>query len=93
MARVASPLFRYMPNVLQKLFNRITGKGVSGIGAMDSANSDPFAIWASSKRVSPAKAMTVYNGWVYACVRAIAEEIANMRWRLFQMKGDEAIEI
>ena len=60
---------------------------------MDSSNSDPFAIWASSKRVSPAKAMTVYNGWVYACVRAIGEEIANMRWRLFQMNGDEATEI
>ena len=82
-----------MPKFLQKIFHLISGKGVSGIGWMDSSNSDPFAIWASSKRVSPAKAMMVYNGWVYACIRAIAEEIANMRWRLFQMKGDEATEI
>ena len=82
-----------MQNTLQKIFNRIIGKGVSGIGAMDGASSDPFAIWASSKRVSPAKAMTVYNGWAYACIRAIAEEIANMRWRLFKMNGDEAIEV
>ena len=82
-----------MQNALQKFFNRISGKGVSGVGAMDGASSDPFAIWASSKRVSPAKAMAVYNGWVYACVRAIAEEIANMRWRLFKMNGDEAIEL
>ena len=37
--------------------------------------------------------MTVYNGWVYACVRAISEEIANMRWRLFKMDKEEAIEI
>jgi len=82
-----------MQNFISKIINRIVGKSVSGIGWMDSSNSDPFAIWASSKRVSPAKAMTVYNGWVYACVRAISEEIANMRWRLFQMKGDEATEI
>jgi HK97 family phage portal protein len=82
-----------MANFIQKFIDRLIGKSVSGIGWMDSSNNDPFAIWASSKRVSPAKAMTVYNGWVYACVRAISEEIANMRWRLFEMKGDEATEL
>jgi len=85
--------FVNMPNFIQKIFNRLTSKSVSGIGWMDSSNSDPFAIWASNKRVSPAKAMTVYNGWVYACVRAISEEIANMRWRLFKMDNEEASEI
>jgi HK97 family phage portal protein len=82
-----------MPNFISKIFNRLIGKSVSGIGWMDSSTDDPFAIWASNKRVSASKAMTVYNGWSYACIRAIAEEIANMRWRLFQMNGDEATEI
>ncbi len=86
-------LKKTMGGFIQKIIDRLTGKSVSGVGWMDSSNSDPFAIWASSKRVSPAKAMTVYNGWVYACVRAIAEEIANMRWRLFKMDNEEATEI
>jgi HK97 family phage portal protein len=32
--------------------------------------------------------MDTYNGWVYACVRAIAEEVARQRFRLFQIKKD-----
>ena len=82
-----------MQGILNKILNRFAGKSVSGIGAMDSSNNDPFAIWMSTKKVSATKAMAVYNGWSYACIRAIAEEIANMRWRLFKMNGEEATEI
>jgi len=59
----------------------------TGIGA------DPFTIWAQENRVSPAKAMSVYNNWVYACIRAIAEEVGKMEFVLKRVKanGDEEI--
>ena len=78
-----------MIGLIQKVIDKFSRKGA---GVLESAN-DPFTIWASSKRISPAKAMAVYNGWVYACIRAIAEEIANMQWRLFSLKGEDATEL
>lgn len=73
-----------MPGFFKNLLNGLRGKSAG----VTSIESDPFAVWASNKRVSPAKAMSVYNGWVYACIRAIAEEIANMQWRLFQVQAN-----
>ncbi len=32
--------------------------------------------------------MDVYNNWTYACIRAIAEELADARFRLFSIKKD-----
>lgn len=49
---------------------------------------DSFILWRTQKKVDPTKAMEVYAGWVYACIRAIAEEIANMELRLFEIKKD-----
>lgn len=51
-------------------------------------NADPLALFASTKKLEAAKAMAVNNNWVYACVRAISEEIANARFRLFEIKKD-----
>lgn len=52
------------------------------------SGSDPFAIWKGSKKVDPGRAFDVYTGWVYACIRAISEEIAKMRFRLMQVNDD-----
>jgi len=51
-------------------------------------NADPLALFASTKKMAAAKAMAVNNNWVYACVRAISEELANARFRLFEIKKD-----
>ncbi len=76
-----------MPELFQKIFTRITKGLTPGLGIADVGN-DPFLSWSSTKRVTAAKAMSIYNGWVYACTRAIAEEIANMQWRLFKVSKD-----
>ena len=54
-----------------------------------SGSGDPFAIWkGSASKVDPKKAFDVYSGWVYACVRAIAEEIQKTDFELYQIKSD-----
>lgn len=50
--------------------------------------SDAITLWASQKRIPFEKAMAVFNGWVYACIRAIAEGIATIDFRLFEIAGD-----
>ncbi|MBI2025399.1 phage portal protein, partial [Candidatus Kaiserbacteria bacterium] len=70
--------------------------GYSRKGALQSSasgGSDPFIIWRSSKKVPVDRAFEVYAGWVYACIRAIAEEIASMELQLFKVgaDGDEEI--
>lgn len=52
------------------------------------AGVDIFAIWQSGKKLAAQKAMDLNFGWVYACVRAIAEEIANIELKLFKLKSD-----
>lgn len=52
------------------------------------SDSDPFVLWSKSRKVSVDKAMNIYNSWVYAAVRAIAEELAKISFRLFQVNKD-----
>lgn len=54
-----------------------------------SSGGDPFSIWKSSKKVDASKAFEVYTGWVYACIRAIAEEIGTMRFELYKITDAE----
>lgn len=49
---------------------------------------DPFGIWQGSKKINAEIAMSLNKGWVYACVRAIAEEISNMDLRLYRVTKD-----
>lgn len=42
----------------------------------------------SSKKVSPDKAMAKVTGWTYAAIKAIADEISCIEFRLFQIKDD-----
>ena len=60
----------------------VTEKGFGG--------GDPLAIYkpTGAKSVSPAKAMASFNGWTFAAVNAIAREISNIQFRLYQVKGE-----
>lgn len=61
----------------------------SGLGG-----SDPFAIWQGSKnKISAVRAMAVFSGWTYACVRAIAEEISNMQFKMLKVGADDSSEV
>ena len=42
----------------------------------------------ASKDVDPGKAMDSYRDWVFACVHSIADEIANVQFRLFEIGSD-----
>ncbi len=53
-----------------------------------SSVADPFTIWVTRKRISPEKAMAVYSGWVYACIRAIAQDVSAIPFHLFKI-GEE----
>lgn len=57
---------------------------VSGV-----SSSDPFTLWISSKKVSPFKILDgLFSSWSYACIRAIAEEMANMKFKLIRINKD-----
>lgn len=43
---------------------------------------------ASGQSVDASRAMESYHGWVFACVNAIANEIANTDFRVYQIKPD-----
>lgn len=44
-----------------------------------------------SKFIDAAKAMQAHYGWVYACTKAISDEMANIKWSVFQYndKGEK----
>ena len=65
----------------------------STLGISSYAGADPFAIWRSQKKVSPATALENYTGWVYACIKAIADEIGSMELKLFKIGKDTDKEI
>jgi ferritin-like metal-binding protein YciE len=52
---------------------------------------DPLAIYkpTGAKTVDAANAMANFTCWTYAAVNAIASEIANIQWRLYQIKGED----
>ncbi len=94
-----SPFFiaqNKMPTLKQTIRRVLEATGIvekaagvpSGLGG-----ADPFAIWRNgNKKISPEKAMDVYAGWVYACVRAIAEELANMQLKMMEVQSDNTSE-
>lgn len=78
-------------NIFDKTLNKI---GLARLKANNVAlaagmsENDPFVLWSRSRKISSDKAMAVYNSWVYAAVRAIAEELAKIPFRLFQVNAD-----
>lgn len=65
-------------------------RGISDSGTGLGSGVDSMAIHKPSggQAVDPAKAMDKYYGWVYACVNAIASEIANNELRVYQIGKD-----
>src|ERR1700681_2932809 len=57
----------------------------------ESLGSDPLAIYkpTGAKSVDAAKAMGNFTGWTFTAVNAIASEVANIQWRLYQVNGDD----
>ena len=53
-------------------------------------NSDAIAIYrpGGSQAVPASKAMDSHFGWVYACVKAVSDEMANIQFRLFSISGE-----
>jgi hypothetical protein len=56
---------------------------------------DPLAIYkpTGAKHVDAAKAMGSFTGWTYAAVNAIAREVSNIQWRLYQVNGEDHEEV
>lgn len=77
-------------NILDKTLNLIglTRKATNLSLASGLSNEDPFTLWSKSRKVSIDKAMGTYNSWVYAAVRSIAEELAKISFRLYQVNKD-----
>ncbi len=65
-------------------------KSVGGKFADISSESNQFAMYnpSSSTTIDAARAMANHKGIVYAAVNAIAREVMNIDWRLFEDKGD-----
>lgn len=59
----------------------------SAYAKSETLGDDPLAIYkpTGAKHVDAAKAMGNFSGWVYAAVNAIASEVANIQWRLYEI--------
>jgi HK97 family phage portal protein len=65
-------------------------KGVGGKFSDIGSDSNQFAIYRPSVgRIDPAKALANNRGYVYAAVNAIAREVMNIDWRLFEVTGKD----
>ena len=73
--------------------DEVTVKTVSDAGSP--MGSDPLALWrpSSGTFVDSARAMDANFGWVYAAVKAIADEISNVEFRIYRAAGEEHEEL
>jgi HK97 family phage portal protein len=49
---------------------------------------DALSVWLNETKVSDSRALGVFNNWVYACIKAIAEEIGRTQFILMEVKSD-----
>ncbi len=64
------------------------GKPAAAIGQSGELG-NPFAILlGTNNKLETSEAMKLYKGWSYACIRAIAEELANIQWKLTKQNVD-----
>jgi len=63
----------------------VSEKGMHGMG------DDPMAIYRPSgaKSIDASKAMGNFTGWTFAAVNAIASEVSNIDFRLYQIAGED----
>lgn len=80
--------FEVLPRTIYQ--NSSYQMGAKGISAGVDLGSDPLAIWrpGGSKTIPASKAMDQNTGWVYASVHAIADEVSNISFRLFQIDNN-----
>lgn len=64
---------------------------IPNVDAKSETGSDALAIYKPSgaKAVDAAKAMANFTGWTYAAVNAIAREVSNIQFLLYQVTGDD----
>ncbi len=64
-----------------------SAEGLKGIGEIDVRDKNPLAIYANAgtQKISAERAMSHYTGWVYAALKAIADDFSAVQWRLFQV--------
>jgi HK97 family phage portal protein len=74
-------------SIFQKVFDLFKKKS-SGENAFFFDAIGSLYSYYPGKKVSVDRAMAVYNGWVYACIRAIAEGIASIDFRLISIGKD-----
>lgn len=81
-----NPFEKAIDNILGSV--GLTRSSKAAIPSVSSSGSaDPFAIWRpSSGKVAADKALDVFTGWTYACIRAIAEEISAIEFELYKVK-------
>ena len=65
-------------------------KGLTGFSVNDIIGNDPMRVMRTggTKKISPDRAMAKIQGWVYACIKAIADEISCIDFRLFSINSD-----
>jgi HK97 family phage portal protein len=87
---VLQVLFFVFMNIFDKTLNAIglVRKAATLALASAVADVDPFLLWSQSRKVTIERSLNMNIGWVYTCVRAISEEIAKQRFRLFQVNKD-----
>lgn len=75
--------FSYEPETPPVMFSKGLGFDEDDLGY----GSDPMVIYrpGTGKRIDANRAMSAYSGWVAACIRAIADEVSNVRFRLFSI--------
>ena len=64
-------------NSIKSFFKKVKAGYIDGPISMQ--NDDPFTLWGDKAKIPKSKAMESYSYWTYACIRAIAEEIAAMK--------------
>ncbi len=62
---------------------------IKDIPIAEGGNYGGLGIWQSNKKVSSEQALNLNKGWVYTCVRAIAEGMSGMKFKLYRIKNNE----
>lgn len=78
-------------NFIDKILNQIglSRKGLQQVRLSEAyGGSDLFGTWRTGKKMKADQAMRVNTGWVYACVRAIAEAVAHIPFKLYEIDSE-----
>jgi len=74
------------------IFREIVDKALDRFGYSKKGFDAFSGASAETNNVSAKNAIKVFDGWVYACIRAIAEDVGNIDFELFRAKNDGDLE-